>query len=170
MHVRPSWKPTLEAALPYSVRVLQQAYRLIPGSREFYVEVPVEPPSTNHIYRKFHSKKTNKTGFALDPAVKAYRDMVAGACWGRSFPMRAVSAVIIGIESPRWITKEYKVGIKDGDNPTKAVFDALKFAIGYQDELIWEHFPFKIVSRRSATHIWMYELGDVVNGIGGLAV
>jgi len=168
MYVRPNWRPTINDALPYSVRAIQSAYRCIPGAREFYVEVPLEPPSTNHIYRRWHSKKTNKTGFALDDAVASYREMVRAACWGKTWPMRKVGAIVIGIESQRWITKEHKVGKKDADNPIKAVLDGLKHALGFEDELFWQITSFKMVSQRSATHIWLYELTDVVDAVGGM--
>lgn len=168
MYVRPNWKATIEQALPYSARVLQQAYRSIPGQREVYVEVPIEPPSVNHLYRQLRNKKTGKPIFKLEDNVLAFREMVKIAFWGKSFPMRALGAAIIGIESPRWVTKEHKVSIKDADNPVKCVFDGIKYALGYEDELFWEFFPFKVMSKRGATHIWLYELGDVVNAVGGL--
>jgi len=168
MHVRPSWKSSLMDALPYSCRALQSAFRLIPGAREVYIEVPNEPPSVNHIYRQLRNKKTNKPVFKLEDSVLAYREMVRIACMGKTFHPRGVTAAIVVIESPRWITKEYKVGRKDVDNTLKSVLDGLNYALGSDDALLWEIHPFKLVSTRGATHIWLHELGDVVNALGGL--
>lgn len=167
MHVRPSWKPSLEEALPYDARSLLAAYRCAPRCQEFYFEVPLAPPSVNNIYRKWHSKKTNKTGYALEDSVVAYRQLTKVVLARRAFAPRGVVAVVIAIESPRWVTAEHKVRKQDVDNPIKAVLDALTHSISLADENVWSVFDTKIFSRREATHVWMFDLGDIVTAVGG---
>lgn len=171
MHVRPSWKTSLGDALPYSVRALLTAYRMARGGcPELYVEVPISPPSTNALYRKFHNTKTEKVGYALEKDVEAYRQMAMAACWGKAFQPRGVVACVIAIESPRWVTKEHKAGNRDVDNPIKTVLDALKLALKFDDNLVWEVHAAKLFARREATHVWLFDLGDVVSAIGAQSV
>lgn len=160
------WKSNLEAALPYSVKVLMQAYRQAPrGTPELYLEIPLAPPSANHIYRKTVSKSGKPIMF-LDKAVRAYRDMAMASCWGKAFNPRGVAAAIVVIES-NWVTLEHKVRKRDVDNPIKSVLDALTHSINFADELLWEVHSAKIFSRREATHVWLFDLGDIVSATGG---
>lgn len=171
MHVRPSWKASLGEALPYSVRALLTAYRMARGGcPELYLEIPISPPSTNALYRKFHNTKTHKVGYALEKSVEAYREMTTAACWGKRFEPRGVIACVIAVEDPRWVTKEHKAGQRDVDNPIKSVIDALKLALHFEDHLLWEVHAAKLFGRREATHVWLFDIGDVVNAVGAQSV
>lgn len=162
MYARPSWKPTLDAALPYSVKTLIQSYRMARGG-EFYVEIPLMPPSSNKLYGKFSNNKK----FYLDPKVKAFRDMTDASCWGKTFVPKGTLAAVIAIESPGWLSMEYKIRVRDIDNPIKTLLDAVQRTLGFNDTLIWEVHSAKIFSRRESTHLWLFDLGDVVTAIGG---
>lgn len=164
-YARPAWKPTLEEALPYSAKALLSAYRIVRGA-QLYVEVPIMPPSVNAIYRKWHSKKTNKTGHALEKSVLDFREMTDAACWGKSFIPRGTVACMIALEAPGWLTLEHKIRNRDVDNPVKVVLDALQRSLSMKDELIWEVYCTKIFSRREATHVWLFDLGEVITAIG----
>lgn len=167
-YARPAWKPTLDAALSFSTKALISAYRMARGGHpEFYVEIPLMPPSVNAIYRKWHSKKTNKTGHALEKSVIDFRAMADAACWGKAFRPRGTVGCVIVMESPAWLTLEYKVRNRDVDNPVKVVLDAMQRTLGMKDELVWEVHSAKIFSRREATHVWLFDLGEVVTAIGG---
>lgn len=162
---RPSWKTSLTEALPYGVKVLMSAYRMARGV-EFYVEVPDMPPTANHIYKKFYNPKLGRVMVANDKRVEGWRQQVEAACWRREFKPKGTVACIIAIESSAWVTKEYKIRPRDIDNPVKATLDALQQTLRFRDEIIWEVHSAKIFSRRDATHIWLFDLGDVVTAIG----
>jgi Holliday junction resolvase RusA-like endonuclease len=135
------------------------------GTPEFYVEIPIAPPSANKLYRKTVTKQGKPIMF-LDKAVKDYRAMTQAACWGRTFNPRGVAAGIVVIES-NWVTQEHTVRKRDVDNPIKCVLDALGHAMNFRDELLWEVHSAKLFSRREATHVWLFDLGDVVTATGG---
>lgn len=166
-YARPSWKPTLEAALPFTAKALLSAYRLARGGHpEFYVEIPLRPPSVNNIYRRWHSKKTNKTGFSLQESVVEFHKMAAASCWGKSYKPRGTIGAVIAVESPDWITLEHKVKDRDIDNGIKIVLDSLQDSLTVRDSLVWEVYGCKILSRREATHVWLFDLGEVISAIG----
>lgn len=163
-HVRIKWRPNLEAALPYGIRVLLEAYQLAKGP-QFYVEIPDEPPSANRL----HHRRVGQKQFFLDPQVKAFRALTDAATWSKRYNPRGVVGCIIIVESPVWVTKKHTVRRRDADNPVKALFDALQLSVGMPDELIWQFTSAKMLSRRSATHVWLFGLGDVITGIGGIS-
>lgn len=165
--VRPSWHPSLEAALPYSVKVLMQAYRLARGGvAELYSEIPMMPPSANMMYKKAF-RKGGKAGFYLDKSVRVFRDMTMAKMWGKQFGPRATVGCILVFEATSWITKEgHEIRPRDADNPVKCMLDAVKEAINLPDETIWDLHVSKMVSRRDAAHVWLFDLGDVVPAVG----
>ncbi len=166
-HVRPSWHATLEEALPYSVKVLMNAYRLARGGvAELYAEIPMMPASANKMYRKAFTKGGHQ-GFYLDKDVKLFRDMAMAKMWGKRFTPRATVGCILVFETSGWITKEQKIRKRDADNPVKCALDAISQAINLPDEMIWDLHVSKLVSRRDAAHVWMFDLGDVVPAVGG---
>ncbi len=166
--VRPRWSASLEAALPYSVKVLMQAYRLARGGvAELYTEIPMMPPSANKMYQKAFTKG-GKGGFYLDKSVKAFRDMTMAKMWGKSFTPRATVGCILVFEAKSWITiGTNEIRPRDADNPVKCMLDAVKEAINLPDETIWDLHVSKMVSRREAAHIWLFDLGPVVPAVGG---
>lgn len=166
LYVRPSWKPSFEAALSFSVKNLLASYRMARGT-EFYVEIDDAPPSVNAIQKSFINRKTGKAFVAPDKRVEPWRQLVAGRCWGKEFKPKGSVAAVIAIESPNWVTKEYKIRQRDIDNPIKALLDALQKALRFNDSCLWEVHSAKIFSRRNATHVWLFDLGDVVTAIGG---
>lgn len=163
-YARPSWKPSFEAALSYGVKSLLMAYRMARGI-EFYVEIPDMPPTVNHSLRKFHNPKTGKIGIAHDKRIGPWRQLVDVACWRREFKPKGTVACVIVIESPTWVSKEYKIRERDIDNPVKATLDALQRSLRFRDEVVWEVHSAKIFSRRNATHVWLFDLGEVVTAI-----
>ncbi len=171
--VRPKWAlaGNIEAAISYGTRSLLQAYRMARGGHpELYVEVPLVPPSANKLYRKtkMHRGKKGKMagGMALDPAVVEFRDMMMAKLWGRKFEPRGTVALVIVVESERWVTSKMNVNKRDVDNPIKATMDALQKALNMPDELVWEVYDAKLFGRRDATHVWLFDIGDVVPAVG----
>jgi Holliday junction resolvase RusA-like endonuclease len=163
-YARPSWKSSIVDALPYSTKALLSAYRLARGGLpELYVEIPLSPPSVNSMY----GKRTNQQKFYLDPRVAAFREMTDAACWRRTFKPRSAMAAVLAIESEGWLSLEHKIRDKDADNPIKVVLDALARSLGFNDKLIFEVYDAKIISRREATHVWLFDLGEVVPAVGG---
>lgn len=164
--VRPSWKTSLDSALSYSTRSILSAFRLAQGGHpELYIEIPGKPPSANKMY----SKQANIGGrgtFFMSKDVKTYRDAVMAACWRKTFVPRGTVAVVVAIESPNWVTKKHTVRIRDIDNPLKTVLDSLQNALQMRDELIFEIFASKLFGRRDMTHVWLFDIGDVIPALG----
>ena len=161
--VRPAWKLTLEESLSYSTRAVMSAYRFARGGHpEFYVQIPGTTPSANKMY----GKGARGGAMWIDGKVRDYRSAVDAACWRRSFVPRGTVGAVIVFESPNWVTKRHTVRARDADNPVKVVFDALQLSLQMRDELIWEFHPAKLLGRREMTHVWLFDLGDVIPALG----
>lgn len=75
---------------------------------------------------------------------------------------RGVTAAILLFESPEWIKKDHTVRPMDADNRVKGTFDAVQAATEVPDELMWQFHVYKVLSKRTRTTIFLYELSDVV--------
>jgi hypothetical protein len=73
-----------------------------------------------------------------------------------------VTAAILLLETPYWLTQKRLVREMDADNKTKPIFDAVQYATETPDELHWQFHVFKVLSKRQRTTIFLYDLGDVV--------
>ncbi len=163
LKVRPSWKASFEDALGYDVKALLSAYRLSRGGHpELYVEIPLIPPSSNAMYRR----RGNGHHQFLDKSVVEFRDMTMAKLWGRTFAPRGVVGCVMVVEGEDWLTKKFDVKQRDADNPIKATLDALQHALKMPDELVWSIYIGKLFSRRNLTHVWLFDLGDVVPAMG----
>jgi Holliday junction resolvase RusA-like endonuclease len=163
--VRPVWKATLETGLSYSTRAVMSAYRMAPaGHPEFYVQIPGVTPSANKLYGK--RQGGGKGMFWMDPAVRDYRSAVDAACWRKQFVPRGTVGAVLVFESPNWVTKKHLVRSRDLDNPVKTVLDALQLSLQMRDELVWEMHTAKLFGRRDMTHVWLFDLGDVIPALG----
>lgn len=81
---------------------------------------------------------------------------------------RGVTAAVLIFESGLWITKKHEVRKADADNRIKATFDSISQADpdqlkAWQDETVWELHVYKLVGRRNCTHVWLFDIGDVVD-------
>jgi Holliday junction resolvase RusA-like endonuclease len=162
LYVRPSWQTTLEGSLSYSTRSVLSAYRLAKmGHPELYLEINGKAPSANKMYAK-QARIGERGTFFLDKSVKDFRDLVSATCWRKAFVPRGTVSAVIVFESPAWVTKEHRVRMKDVDNPVKTVLDALQRSLRMPDELVWETHTAKLLGRREVTHVWLFDIGEVV--------
>lgn len=73
-----------------------------------------------------------------------------------------VTAALVLFETPYWITAKRTVREMDADNKTKPLLDAIQHATEVPDELHWQFYVFKVLSKRQRTSVFLYDLGDVV--------
>lgn len=84
-----------------------------------------------------------------------------GQLWHKWTPSGVTAAVLL-FESPYWLTAQRVVREIDVDNRVKIVFDAIQQATGTKDELHWNFYVEKILSKRQRTTIFLFDLGDIV--------
>lgn len=102
----------------------------------------------------------------LDPRIREWRAVVdqrikeLGITWR---PQGVVAGIIV-FESPIWVTKKHTIKKADADNRIKATFDAIALSTGSDDAHLWEGHFYKLFGRREITHVWLFDLGDVVEG------
>lgn len=121
------------------------------------------PISLNNQYIKGRTWG-GKTNFRLHPEQEVFRQLVAYAMGPKKLdwlPTGTVAAVIL-FETPEWIKQDYTVSTRDVDNLIKPLLDAVKVCSGMPDELAWQLHAFKLVSKRTRTSVYLFDLGDVV--------
>lgn len=109
-------------------------------------------------------KKSQFMNQRLRPEVLHWRESVALAMGSlkESWRPSGITAAIILIESPYWLTARRTVRQQDLDNKLKPLIDAIQHATNVVDELHWQLHAFKVLSKRQRTTIFLYDLGDVV--------
>lgn len=128
------------------------------------------PMSVNHMYERVAYKKAAAKGGGIGVTtfrkkeVDDFRINLADAMGDQRFHWqpKGITAAIIMLESPHWITQKREVAQMDADNRVKVILDAVEFATHAPDELYWDLHVFKVVSKRVRTSVWLFDLGDVV--------
>ncbi len=154
------------------------------GLVQLYFQVGGLPISLNHMYEKgFGSefckpedpgawkgtdgrwrKRATEERTRLRKEAIDWRVMVSEAMGEDRWKWKptGVTAAMILFETPRWLTYKRQVREMDADNKTKPALDAVQHATETPDELHWQIHIFKVQSKRERTHIFLYDLGDVV--------
>lgn len=114
------------------------------------------PGSVNHM-KPYRSHK-------LAAWVEVFRQDVKNAIVKASIKWQpsGVTAAVILMYSPMWVTKESRVRRFDADNRIKPVFDAIERATGQPDENHWNFHVFKVPSKRERLMVYLFDLGDVI--------
>lgn len=128
------------------------------GLRSIYLRIDGTPISTNHTYQRTRGGQT-----ALKPSVNDFRWLAKAAAAGRRFEPTGVLAVVIVFCSSVWLTKKRTVREIDLDNKIKGAVDAVKIALHLRDQMIWDQHAAKLQAAKDATHVWVFDLGDVVD-------
>lgn len=117
------------------------------------------PPTVNSMYT--HTRHNTR----LTKETKDFRTLVKMAIGANKFGFKCggTVAVLIFLESPKWITLKHTVREMDTDNRIKPTLDAVKEAIGVPDETNWELHVWKLASKNTRTTVHLFDLGDVVN-------
>lgn len=117
------------------------------------------PLSLNHMYGRTKKGKTYLRKELLD-----YRALVIEVMGNKRWQWKptGVTAAIILMESPHWVTKTRHVREMDADNKVKPIFDAVENATQVPDELHWQFHVFKIQSKWKRTTVYLFDLGDIV--------
>ncbi len=130
------------------------------------------PISLNHMYLRnrdfkggqFKADGSQKKAYRLHPSIHEYRLLVMEALGQDRWKWKptGVTAAIILLESPHWLTQRRQVKEEDADNKVKPIFDAVENATETPDELHWQFHVFKIFSKWRRTTVYLFDLGDVV--------
>ncbi len=128
------------------------------GLSQLNFQVRDLPMSLNHMYGR-----SGKRTF-LRPEAEEYRLLVLEALGTKRWAWKpsGVTAAVLLLESPKWITKRLEVREMDADNRVKPIFDAIEVATEVPDELHWQFHVFKIASKWTRTSVYLFDLGDVV--------
>lgn len=128
------------------------------------------PMTVNHSKNRVRGVSKAGKAFmseALKPEVYAFRKKVKAALDAKgSWKPRGLTAALVLLADPRWITQELTVRAGDVDNRIKPLLDAIKEGTGVPDELHWELYVFKVVAREQKTVVFLFDLGDVVESHG----
>jgi Holliday junction resolvase RusA-like endonuclease len=54
----------------------------------------------------------------------------------------------------------------DHDNRIKPTMDALSQGLNIDDKTLWEIHAYKVASHRERTHLYVFDLGDVIHYTG----
>jgi len=102
----------------------------------------------------------------LDPRIREWRELVDDRikALGIHWQPRGVTAGVLVFESPIWVTKKHTIKKADADNRIKATFDAIALSTESDDSHLWEGHFYKLFGRRECTHVWLFDLGDVIEG------
>lgn len=125
------------------------------------------PMSVNNMYdRVGYKKKTGGNGVITKRTkeVDDFRLNLMQAMGNERFKWKptGVTAAIIMLESPHWLTQKRQVAQMDADNRVKVLLDAIENATDSPDELYWTNHVFKVCSKRVRTTVWLFDLGDVI--------
>jgi Holliday junction resolvase RusA-like endonuclease len=134
---------------------------------KLFLNVDGLPPSTNHMYDRIgYRKKGGGSGVITKRSaeLETFRLIVQQALVFNRYSWKPTgpTAAVLFFETPHWVTKEHKVRKMDSDNRVKPMFDSIEYGAGTPDELYWQFMVFKILSKRTRTSIYLFDLGDVV--------
>lgn len=129
------------------------------GVPAFSFAVGMLPPTVNHAYihTRFNTRLSEEYLLfkkMVDHSVKLSRN---------NFKIRATAAVVILLESPRWVTKKSTIREMDADNRVKPMLDAMQESLEIPDETNWEIHVYKIASAKEQVTCFVFDLGEVVN-------
>ena len=129
------------------------------------LSVPALPKTLN-------SMKIGRRKHKLHPDVEVFRAMVRmrmedypGQKDQWSAILSSKHALVVVLESPKWITSELKVAKRDADNRLKVVLDALQLAAGAgqaDDSNAWSVHVFKLQSWEDRTTVGAIKLDAAV--------
>lgn len=124
------------------------------------------PKSLNSQYRRLGRRKGQRYGF--DDDIKMLRDLTRYQISQspKIFKPKGLLAAVVFLETPQWVTQERKPRQLDADNKVKPLMDAIEKATGIGDERYWAIHVFKVTSKRTATIVHLFDLGDVVDSYG----
>lgn len=154
--------------LPLTARFLfNQLYDhcRLKGLKTLTFQVNRLPTSANAMYRKRRGDFGPKgKQFYLSPDAEEFRALTIEALGERrwSWKPTGVTAAIALYESPYWISKTHRVRENDVDNRAKCTFDAVKIATNVPDELHWELHLYKLLSKRTRTTVFLFDMGEVL--------
>lgn len=132
------------------------------------IELEDLPPSANAIYDKhvYKNQKTKKHSIGVDISadVEAYRILVRNYFKRNSisFTPKGVLAIVVELYTPKWLNKDLTPKQKDSDNMIKPLFDAIEKATHIPDEVVFEHFPFKMYSEKEKCIVTVYEVDSKI--------
>ena len=117
------------------------------------------PPTVNHAYIR------TRWNTRLSEEYLEFKKMVDHSIQlsRNNFKIRATAAVVILLESPRWVTKKNTIRQMDADNRVKTVLDAVQDSLQIPDETNWEIHVYKIASTKEQTTCFIFDLGEVVS-------
>lgn len=117
------------------------------------------PKSVNHQY--IHTRHNTR----LNPQVFEFRRIVKDALAKSNIVWKpsGMSAAVILLMSPLWVTKTRFIRKMDADNRVKPIFDAIEQCTGSEDERHWNFHVFKILSKEERVIVYLFDLGDVVD-------
>jgi Holliday junction resolvase RusA-like endonuclease len=146
--------------LPFTARAVLNAL-LGQGKQRSSLSFAVNclPPTVNGMYThtRFNTRLTKET--------KDFRTLVRFAIGANRFGFKngGTVAVMMFLESPKWLTLKHTVREMDADNRVKPTLDAIKEAVGVPDETNWELHVWKVASKQTRTTVYLFDLGDVVD-------
>lgn len=124
------------------------------------------PVSANKLYKKniyknkktdrmfINQKNTDEVTVLRIKVKKAIRDT------GKKLEGKSTIAVVVMLESPRWLNKDRTPRKMDVDNSFKSLLDAIEKATGIPDEVNFQIMAFKVPSDVEKTRVYMYSLED----------
>src|ERR1051326_6192022 len=123
------------------------------------------PGTVNHMYQVIRPGKNTpkKVSFTLEPWVQAFRIELKNSMVRNRIIWRpkGVSAAVLVMHSPYWITQEHTVREMVADNRVKPIFDAIQKATGQPDQNHWQFHVFKAASKKERLEIYLFDLGDL---------
>jgi Holliday junction resolvase RusA-like endonuclease len=161
--------PATYANLPSTIKLIlnhYQALATLTGRASLCFTVPILPLTTNHDKRAAINKATGKAFIYTKSEAKEIKRAVEVAM----MPLRSkwtdrgtgtLAAVLIW-ESPLWMTKAHGLRERDVDNPVKPMLDAIKEASANPDHKFWDLHVFKVQSKQTRAHVYLYDLGEIV--------
>lgn len=161
--LRLRWCDTLFDALSEEAKLLISHYRQTGAGRaEFAYSLPFLPTSINDAK---HLGSRGGWHNYVAPATAAFYSNHSLSLAGRRNdwkPKGTTAAVIVFEASKLWMTKEQRIRKADVDNRVKVLFDAISKTTDTDDCTHWSEHFFKLVGRRDATHVWLFDRGDLV--------
>ncbi len=162
--VRVRWADQIEKALPPSALLLLKHFR--EESRgQFAYSVPMVPQTINHAHKYF--VRAGHVATTIHEKTLAFYDMHDKLLMFRrnEWNPSGVAAAVIVFESPEhWVTKARTIKEADCDNRVKVLLDAVKRTTHHDDCIFWEVHPYKLLGKTEATHVWLFDMGDLITG------
>jgi len=156
-NVRVRWS---SSPIPSTAKLLIKVFEQAARARTAFTLDGVPMTANNQYFTNEHGHRI------LDSRIKEWRREVHERMrtLGIQWNPRGVVAGIIVFESSMWVTKKHTVRRADADNRIKPTFDAVAEVAKVDDATLWEGHFYKLFGRREKTHVWLFDLGDVVEG------